>query len=248
MLPIDLNRFNLPKNWIVLGDSVSKGIVFDEAKGRYVPTPKNFINQVADFMGVAVKNISMYGATVLKGLQLWDRFSEKLPEPGLCIMEFGGNDCDYLWSEISEEPDKPHWSNVPPERFIEAYRELIEKVKAKGWTPVILSLPPLDAARYFETLSKKLDKSKIMYWLGGTTQTIYQWHESYNAALPNLAEATGSIFLDIRQPFLQRRHPGRFICADGIHPNEEGHNLIAAFLLERLGCPEAARNMGPILM
>lgn len=240
MLPSDLKNADIPKNWVVLGDSVSKGIIWDEKKGRYVPSAKNFVSQVASAMGAAVKNVSMFGATVAKGLEVWDRQKDKLPDKGICILEFGGNDCDFLWREVSEAPDKPHESNVPPQRFVDLYKELIEKVKAKGWIPVILSLPPLDAASYFQTFSKKLNKKVILDWLGGTTNRIYQWHEYYNTILPSLAEATGSFFVDIRQPFLQLKNPERFMCKDGIHPNEEGHNLIASYVMQELGLKGAA--------
>ena len=92
MLQIDLERFKIPKKWYVLGDSVSKGIILDDERGRYVPTPNNFIDQVAKAMNVGVKNMSMFGATVAKGLQVLDRHADKIEEGGLCIMEFGGND------------------------------------------------------------------------------------------------------------------------------------------------------------
>lgn len=234
-MPGKVDQAKIPHDWLVIGDSVSKGIILNEDKGRYEASPKNFVSRVAEAFGATVKNVSMFGATVLKGLQIWDRQEKRLPAKGICIMEFGGNDCDYLWSEIAEAPEAPHDPNVPHSRFFQLYHELIDKVKAKGWIPVILSLPPLEPKRYFDTFSKNLNKSKIMEWLGGSTQRIYQWHESYNDMLPQLAEETGSYFLDIRQAFLKHRNPEQFMCADGIHPNEKGHQLIASALMEMLG-------------
>lgn len=226
MLPARITSA-VSENWLVLGDSVSKGIVYDESRGHYEPLRENFIALAAAACGASVKNYSIFGATVTKGLEVWARHEAKLPDEGLCFLEFGGNDCDYLWQAISEKPDIFHDPNTPPERFTALYRELIAQIQNRGWTPVILSLPPLEEDRYFETLSRGLDKDNIMRWLSGTTKTIYRWQESYNAALPGIAEATGAAFVDIRRPFLMRRHPENYICADGIHPNAAGHELIA---------------------
>ncbi len=240
MLQIDNERITVDGEWLVLGDSVSKGIVLNEACGRYEKTPGSFISLVAEALGATVKNLSMFGATVVKGLHIFDRHQDKLPEKGLVILEFGGNDCDFLWPEISERPDAVHKPNVPFERFTDEYRGLIRKLKGRGLTPVLLSLPPLDADRYFETFSRALNKENVLRWLRGTTRTIYQWHEAYNAAIASLAQETKSLYLDIRRPFLLSFHPEDYMCSDGIHPNEDGHRLIADFVIRRLGELEVA--------
>ncbi|NCC84264.1 MAG: SGNH/GDSL hydrolase family protein [Clostridia bacterium] len=228
------DKIQIQGEWLILGDSVSKGIVLNEENGRYEKTPESFISLLAARVGSTVRDLSMFGATVQKGLALLQRHKDKLPKNGLVLMEFGGNDCDFLWPQVSEDPEAEHLPNVPMENFLKLYRELIYKVKELGLTPVLLSLPPLDAERYFTTFSQKLNKDNVMNFLGGTTATIYRWQEAYSAALPGLALETGSYFLDIRQPFLLQRHPEDFICRDGIHPNEQGHRLIAKAVIERL--------------
>ena len=44
-------------------------------------------------------------------------------------MEFLGNDCDYNWREISENPDKEHYSKSSITQFIETYSYLIDELK-----------------------------------------------------------------------------------------------------------------------
>ncbi len=234
MLQQFMDKETLASDWLVLGDSVSKGIVLDEERGRYQQTAQSFIDLVAGKVGATVKNLSMFGATVKKGISLLDRHKQDLPSSGLAILEFGGNDCDYLWPEISENPVAEHQPNVPFENFQNLYKELIRKVRDIGLTPVLVSLPPLDADRYFDTLSRKLNKENVLKWLNGTTRTIYQWHEAYNATIADLALEMNALYVDIRQPFLLSGKPQDYICSDGIHPNERGHNLIADFLAKRL--------------
>ena len=42
-------------------------------------------------------------------------------------MEFGGNYCGYNWREISENPDKEHYSKSSITEFIEIYSYLIDE-------------------------------------------------------------------------------------------------------------------------
>lgn len=226
----------LPKNWLVIGDSVTKGIILTD-EGRYETSDRNFMQLVADKLDSQVRNISIFGATVQKGLQRFHRLRKNLPTEGLAFIEFGGNDCDFLWSEVGDNPTLPHEPNLTIQRFRETYQELILEIKDHGLVPILLSLPPLDAERYFQAFTNGFDqikKAKILEWLGGSVDAIYRWHEAYNDVIPELARETGAAFIDIRQPFLLARKPYQFICEDGIHPNVAGHQLIADTLKESM--------------
>ncbi len=232
---MDLSRA-LPKNWLVIGDSVTKGIILTD-DGRYETSDKNFMQIVADKLDGKVRNISIFGATVQKGLQRFHRLRKNLPTEGLAFIEFGGNDCDFLWSDVGDDPSYPHEPNLTIQRFRETYQELILEIKEHGLVPILLSLPPLDAERYFNAFTNGFDqlkKAKILEWLGGSVDAIYRWHEAYNDIIPELAHETGATYIDIRQPFLLSRNPDRFICEDGIHPNLKGHELIAETLKESM--------------
>ena len=77
-------------------------------------------------------------------------------------MEFGGNYCGYNWIEISENPDKEHYSKSSITEFIEIYSYLIDEFKKIGKEPVLLSLPPIDSTKYFDYISKKLNTDNIL--------------------------------------------------------------------------------------
>jgi lysophospholipase L1-like esterase len=63
-------------------------------------------------------------------------------------------------------------------------------------------------------------------------QRIYRWHERYSNAVCNLARVSASLFIDIRDVFLSERDYGRLLCADGIHPNREGHAVMERAFLD----------------
>ena len=86
-------------------------------------------------------------------------------------MEFGGNDCSYNWREISENPDKEHYSKSSITEFIEIYSYLIDEFKKIGKEPVLLSLPPIDSTKYFDYISKKLNTDNILKLMEGNKRS-----------------------------------------------------------------------------
>lgn len=222
------------REWYVFGDSLCKGIVYDQEEDKHVILQNNFLNLLAEKLHLTIKNYSVFGATINKGLKMFARNERKILHPGIALIEFGGNDCDFLWSEVAEDPDLEHQPNTPLADFYTAYYQLITAVQSKNLWPILISLPPLVEDRYFNFFSRGLDKPNLLQFLGGSPKRIYQWHESYNAEIPVPARATDAKFLDLRKAFLIEKNPERFVCEDGIHPNAQGHQFIANFLIKEL--------------
>ena len=218
----------------IIGDSIGKGIVFDAAAGRYVSFDENFVNQVAQKEGLSVENLCRFGNTVTNGMRLIERNEEKIASSDLVLLEFGGNDSDYDWSKIAEDPDRVHQPRTPIKIFTETYRKIIAELRRLGKTPLVLNLPPVDAGKYFRWISRGLSESNILKWLNGDRNYIYRWHEMYNAAVCDLCVTEGLPLADIRSPFLFRQDYSRLLCEDGIHPNEGGHKMIAETMISFL--------------
>ena len=146
------------------------------------------------------------------------------------LLEFGGNDCDYNWKAIAAAPDDTHLTNTPLPEFREIYAGLIDKVRAEGSKPVMLSLVPIVSERYFETFSAGMNESgkdNILRWLAGNIEFIHDWHERYNLEVFALAREHGVPIVDITSPFLADRRREALMSCDGIHPSRDGHRLIA---------------------
>ena len=213
------------------GDSVVKGVIYDEMKNRYSNLKTCFVNTFAQMADISVKNYARFGCTVTKGIELLTKHKNELSSFSHTILEFGGNDCDLNWSEISNSPNSIHLPNVPLPQFEEVYLKMIGIVKSAGSIPVLLSLPPLDADKFFVWVSKGLNRENILKYLGDV-QYIYRWHESYSTAVKDLAKRQSTHFLDIREAFLKEKSYSDYLCSDGMHPNEKGHALICRLLKE----------------
>lgn len=207
------------------GDSIIKGVVFDGIRGRYTFLKNSFANILAATTGIRIDNYAKFGCTITVGKKLIDKHASELSEYKYTALEFGGNDCDFDWAAISERPDDLHIPKTPIGEFETLYSDIIDCVAASGSKPVLFSLPPLNASRYFSWISKGLNAENILHWLGDV-EHIYRWHEMYNIVVLKLAAIKQVPLIDIRGAFLEHRNYVSLYCEDGIHPNEAGHALI----------------------
>ncbi len=220
-------------NFVLCGDSILKGVIYDQKKNRYVVSDGNFANIIQDKLNGVIHNAGRFGNTIVRGLK---RFTNDVmnKKPDIVLIEFGGNDCDFKWEEIANNPQGNHEPNTNIDVFQETLISIITTLEEKNIVPILMTLPPLDADRYFKWISKgsKMFEENILYWLGGSVNKIYWWHERYNAAVMSVAEESKTRLLDIRSAFLKKMDYRQYLCIDGIHPNKEGHKIIADKILE----------------
>lgn len=114
--------------------------------------------------------------------------------------------------------------------FVEIYSNLIKDIKKVGKIPVLLLLPPIEANH----ISKKLNAENILKWMKGNKQFLTNWHERYNIELFKLAINNDIPIVDITSKFLEQKDYSILLCDDGIHPNKEGHTIIAEAIKEHI--------------
>lgn len=222
------------KNVVVLGDSISRGIVL---KGeRYSIINDSFVEQCADSLHLEVQNFSKMGCTIAKGEQILEQHKDEIAKANITILEYGGNDSDFCWKEIATEPNQTHYPKTEPKQFHNLYIRLIEQVRKLGSKPVLFSLPLMDGQRFFDFTTRTMsptERENIFDWLGGQIERIRNYHDMYNLEVFHIAREQGVPIVDITSPFLTYNHDyTHYLCADGIHPNEEGHRLIAQSVID----------------
>lgn len=210
----------------VFGDSIIKGIVFDAIRGRYIFLKNSFANIFGKNTGIKVDNYAKFGCTITEGKKIIEKHAAGLPGYKYTALEFGGNDCDFDWKAISAKPDDFHSPKTPIADFETLYSNIIDSVAVSGSKPVLFSLPPLNARKYFSWITKGLNAENILRWLGDV-EHIYRWHEMYNLVVVKLSAIKNVPLIDIRSAFLECRNYLSLYCEDGIHPNQAGHALIS---------------------
>lgn len=218
--------------YLVSGDSISRGVIFDEVKNKYVLLADNYVSLLQNRLGGVVSNTAKFGNTLIKGIAKLKNDIAK-DSPDIVLIEYGGNDCDYDWDEIANHPEAVHEPKTDFKQFEKQLTETVEFLKNHKIIPVLMTLPPLNADRYLKWVSKNnpLAEVNILKWLGSVTK-IYWWQERYSSTIIRVAEATKTRWIDIRGAFLQYPDFNKFLCVDGIHPNQDGHRIIADKILE----------------
>ena len=224
---------------VALGDSIIKGVLVQSEgeRSRYSLADKSIVECCAEKLGGESLNLGKMGCTIEAGERILNRYLDKMSGAQYVLLEYGGNDSDYNWQEIAEAPEKEHFPRTRLEVFEEVYERVICKIKEMGAIPLVLSLPPMDAERYFAFFSQKWEdgfRANVMRWLGGSTNTIMSGHELYNLATMRIAQRTGAQWIDVTSGLLKGHNFRAYLCDDGIHPNERGQRMIAEAVLQSL--------------
>lgn len=223
------------RNISVWGDSIMKGIVRDETSQGYRVLESNCVKQFAGTTGANIANHACFGMTTVKAFERIKRSIIRKPphENDIVLIEYGGNDCDFNWQEISDNPDTIHNPKTPLSLFSRNLQAIIDLFKSLKLSPILMSLPPLEPARYLEWISRGLSRVNILKWLGDVNK-IYRQQELYNDTVVEIARNNDLRLVDVRRKFLLSDCYPSLICDDGIHPNDRGHDAIYSAFIDFL--------------
>lgn len=233
------NILPVPCHAVVCGDSISAGILFDEKSERYIKDENGFVQTLQSHWNGSIVNLGRFGNTIGRAIP---RLKKQLlkEKPDVVFIELGGNDCACDWKEVAAAPYAEHFPGTPVEEFEHLLLETVKDLLEKDIRPILCTLPPIDAERYFTWISggQKEMADSILEWIDSVSH-IYWWHERYSAAVLRVARQTGVYWVDLRSAFLKNADYRPLICQDGMHPNRAGQALIARTLVQELRahCP-----------
>lgn len=209
----------------IFGDSLMKGVILGEDNKYHIPKGVN-VDAFAKEFYLDIFNHSSFGCTVTKGAGILSKALADGLDSDFVLLEYGGNDCDFNWAQVSAAPDEEHLPHTPIALFSDTLIAAVKQVSDRGIKPILMSLPPISADRYIDWIcSSGLSKKNIIKWLGDT-QMIYRFQELYSDTVAGIAHLYNCIFVDVRRAFLDKRNYCDLMCADGIHPNTRGQALI----------------------
>ena len=219
----------------LFGDSIGRGVSFQEDRGRYAYLKGSFEKLAQQHKLCNLKNHSRFGAIAQDGI-------DALPEEDLngvdaVAIQYGGNDCTPSWERISADPDSFHPPRTDLDTFENQLTTIVKLVRQQGKVAVLITPPPLVAERFVPWVSQGLNEENILRYLGDAHH-VYRWQEQYGLAVHKVARHTQCKLFDLRAFFLRERVLGDLYCIDGMHPNEEGHRVIY----------QAVEQMLPMLM
>lgn len=221
----------MEKKILAFGDSIMKGVVAeynpsDNNKLTYGVCPDNFVEKCSKLFGRKIFNFARFGSNIKAGKKYLERNLDKICPGDYVVLEFGGNDSNMDWKAVAEDAYAKHLPQTTLEDFRNVYNSIIEEVAGRGGIPVLMSLPPVDAEKFFNFVSAGINGDNIKTYLGGRVQYISEWHQQYNLEVFKIAATQRIHVIDITTAFLERNNFTDYLCDDGMHPNEAGHQLI----------------------
>ena len=218
------------------GDSIGRGVVLDNVKKRYGYSENSFARLLEGEGIVTVNNRCKFGCTSTKGLEVMRAEADRMKNYDYIVIMYGGNDSDYDWPAVARDPEHgAQYVKTSVPVYKQNIRDMVDLVHASGSTPVLLSMIPMDPARYFNWITRKSDPDAILKYIKAPSG-LYFGNQLYNLALFDVAAELSVPLIDICSPFLRELDFSDYLCEDGIHPSEAGHMLIyeevKAFLQE----------------
>lgn len=214
------------KRITVWGDSLLKGVVYDDIAKRYRFSSHSCLDLIAEKdKEVRFANFSQYGQTSDRALAKMRDALKANHDYDYAIIELGGNDSDFDWKAISANPNANHDPHTLLIDFRNNITAMIMECQSYGIHPIVANLPPIDAQRYFNFFSVGLDQKKILDWLQDVNN-IYHTQEMYSLAINDVARQCNVPLINIREELLADRDYRTCLCSDGIHLNEKGHARI----------------------
>lgn len=210
----------------IYGDSIMKGTILD-AGYRYHAIMNEYLIRLYERFGIEAENRARFGITVQRGHSILLRDIDEGLDCELALVEFGGNDSDFKWNEISMEPDKEHLPLTSMADFKQNIASMTEELRAQGVQPIMMTLPPIEPNRYLDFVSRNGNsRENILKWLG-YVEKIYETHKSYSDAVAEIAQERIVPLVDVRSAFPSGNALGEYMCIDGVHPDKKGYQLIA---------------------
>ncbi|MEQ2465487.1 SGNH/GDSL hydrolase family protein [Niallia sp. HCP3S3_B10] len=220
---------------ICFGDSLTRGVSFVKGRVRIIkdnyPAILEKLFSVRNPEDTIILNKGVFNDNsdlLMKRLEK-DVLSE---EPNYVLLNVGGNDCNFKWQEVAENPDSNHDPIVPINQYIENIGNMVAKMKQSNITPILLTLPPLDPVRYYKFIADRYGTT-ISHWIsccGG----IEHWHSLYNFHLNNLIEQLNLPSIDVRTALIKAGNIADFISDDGIHLNSAGYKKMSDVIFEEM--------------
>jgi len=217
---------------LIYGDSILRGITYSEELGKHKLCENYKLPKLAQ-AGFDVRNHSRMGATVTRGLDILSGNIEECEAGDTVLLEYGGNDCDYDWAAISENPNGEFLPHTPENAFLETYENAIKTAKARGARVLLATLIPVDSEKYLKWITKDRSYENIFGWLGDCSM-LYRFQEHYNRLVEELARKFACPIVDFRESFLLSHKYKDLMSRDGIHPTEEGHRLVEEIMCQAL--------------
>lgn len=218
----------------IIGDSIPKGLMIDENL-RINRLATNAVSEIEKHYGINIDNKSTFGQTLKRIYErkIVDDYLENINpnDNNVLVWSIGGNDADYNWDEVGQNPTLPHSSKTDYTAFKNYLKTLTKKLLDKNIKVLFVNFFPMHNERYFKNIiSRKANGENVLKFLNNDLSNLSRHQELFNNAIIENAVTYDCEIIDIRSHFLNDIHYLDYCANDGIHPNTEGQKYISEII------------------
>lgn len=215
------------KTVYIFGDSLLRGVMPDE-QGLYHSTNSIGYDELEDRYQLCIKNYAMPTFTVKQGWAWMQKHMEASETyPDLAILEFGGNDCDYRWSEMRDSCRRlTEIHRTPIDEFVRVYTDMTEYLADRGIETAVTLCPQFPVEVYLQHLIESGIPEQLVKAYVETPDMLIRDYKAYKREIVKLAEEKQLSVIDIEKTFAFLPDLEDYYSADGLHPNVKGYRLI----------------------
>ena len=177
-----------------------------------------------------IKSVIVWGDSILKGIISSEDLTQIRPSE-INALQMAG---EKLAIEINNKSiygahiiKLQSTQKVPLADFKRIASEMVDTSRENKITPVLVTAPDLAIPYWKEYITRGLDKEKIAQFIGHDPYVLLRNQEEYMEALRQIAKEKNVQLIDMRVEFRKTSDPMSLMCKDGVHPNIEGHKLMA---------------------
>ncbi len=213
----------------IYGDSILKGVMYNDELKRYKLFGYRYEKLTES--GIEVENNCKMGATIDEGFEIMKATLQDCDKDTVVILEYGGNDCNFNWAAVAENPNGEFLPNTTEEHFTETYLKLVDYAREKGAEVAICTLVPIDSERFMNWVTRGLNYNNVLRWLGDIN-IISRWQEKYSRLSEKVAQTANCKLIDLRSAF--DSNMGSLLGIDGMHPSAEGHTMLGEAFQQKI--------------
>ncbi|MDD2575060.1 MAG: SGNH/GDSL hydrolase family protein [Acholeplasmataceae bacterium] len=222
----------MKRNVAIFGDSILRGVILDEESGKYRFSNHIDWESIEHNLNIKIDNNAKMGAVIGYGKKKLKNYLNAHDDVFAVLIEFGGNDCDFDWRKVANNPKYDHQPKTPLNEFKNTLIEMIDMLQEKNIKPILMNLPPIHSKLYYDWIRRDIENGDNILEFLGDIEQITRHQSRYSNAIVEVANLKKVELVNVRNAFLSTRSYLTYICKDGIHPNQKGGKLVLDVFLD----------------
>ncbi|CCV64418.1 Lipolytic protein G-D-S-L family [Alteracholeplasma palmae J233] len=179
-----------------------------------------------------IEDVTEIGMTIDTGYKKLKQILKINKSFDFVVLSFGGNDWEYVWKTTDDK--RIFLPKTSFEKFKKTYKKIIKLLKKNHIKPVLISLPPLEAKKYYDWILTQIEDKNNLASTLKTEEKVARYHELYNLTIYELFVKYDTKLIDLNKEFMNDNKKETLLSEDGVSLNLLGQDKANSILMNKL--------------